>query len=53
MIKKWVLAAIAYLVLVVAVFGVYNVTADPEPMDMKKTEQPVQKEQMKDKVEMD
>lgn len=34
MIKKWVFAAIAYLLVVIIGFTIYNSIAEPEPMKM-------------------
>ncbi|WP_281292935.1 hypothetical protein [Bacillus marasmi] len=41
MIKKWVLAAVAYLLLVVVGYGIYSSTVEPneQQMDMKQEEQ--------------
>jgi hypothetical protein len=38
MIKKWVLAAIAYLVVVMVAFGIYDATVEKEPMKMDQKE---------------
>lgn len=39
MVKKWVIAAIAYLAIVIAGFGIYNSTVEPEPMNMDQQEE--------------
>jgi amino acid permease len=38
MIKKWVIAAIAYLLVVIIGFTIYSSTVDPEPMNMNQKE---------------
>jgi hypothetical protein len=38
MIKKWVIAAVAYLMVVMVGFGIYSSTVDQEPMEMKQVE---------------
>ncbi|MGJ7920240.1 hypothetical protein [Neobacillus sp. LXY-4] len=38
MIKKWVFAAIAYLMIVMVGFGIYNATVEHEPMNMDQKE---------------
>ncbi|MDF2904036.1 MAG: hypothetical protein K0S25_1674 [Bacillus sp. (in: firmicutes)] len=38
MIKKWVFGAIAYLIVVMIGFGIYNSTVDPKPMNQHQQE---------------
>lgn len=39
MVKKWVIAAIAYLAIVIVGFGIYSSTVEPEPMNMEQQEE--------------
>ncbi len=38
MIKKWVFGAIAYLIVVMVGFGIYNSVVDTKPMNQNQTE---------------